>query len=313
MSVARILQVLEYGLARAGMAAALSIGPSRALRVARGAADLLYRLNRKHRERALANLLAVFPDRSEDWRKGTARSSFRSFATTIVESLYLHRLARGASVRRRITFHIDPAVPAAVAGGRGAVFATAHVGNWEWTGALAGFFGYPLLSIARPLANPWLTEYMRRHRERTGQKIAMKRGALRESSRTLRTGGYLGFLVDQSAGRHGVFADFFGRPASTTGAPATLALKYDVPLIPASQRRLPGEFRHEVFVEAPLPRPMTGDRTRDVFLLTAAMNARVEAWVRREPGQWLWAHRRWKTKPPGMEEACRPSPSTLDE
>ena len=72
---------------------------------------------------------------------------------------------------------------------------------------------------------------------------AMKRGALRESSRALRTGGYLGFLVDQSAGRHGVFADFFGRPASTTGAPATLALKYDVPLIPASQRRLPGEHR----------------------------------------------------------------------
>ena len=310
MRIGRALQLLTYAAARFGFAAALSVGPSRALRLARGGADLLYRLNAKHRERARENLTMVFPDRTAEWRDSVIRMSFRSFATTIVESLYLHRVAGGTSARRLVTLRVEPAARIAVALGRGAIFTTAHLGNWEWTGALSSVFGFPTVSVARPLGNPFLTEFIRRHRERAGQKIVMKRGALKELSRTLREGGMLGFLVDQSAGKHGVFADFFGRPASTTGAPATLAIKYDAPLIPLWQRRLPGEFRHEIMIEAPIEMPRTGDRERDVLLLTTAMNARIEAWVREEPGQWLWAHRRWKTKPPEKEGTCPPSPST---
>jgi KDO2-lipid IV(A) lauroyltransferase len=313
MILGRIAHLIEYGFARAGFAAALSIGPAGALRLARVSADLLFRLNRKHRERALQNLRDVFPERTEEWRQATARSSFRSFATTVVESLYLHRLMRGAALHRLVTTKIDPVSAAVFSRRQAVVFATAHMGNWEVTGILSGCFGVPVLSIARPLANPYLTAFILRQREREGQQIAMKRGALREASRALRTGRSIGFLVDQSAGRHGVFADFFGRPASTTGAPATLTLKYDVPLVPVWQRRLPGEFRHEIMVEAPIAVPLTGNRERDVFLLTTAMNARVEAWVRAEPGQWLWAHRRWKTKPPDEDKTCRPSPSTFDE
>jgi KDO2-lipid IV(A) lauroyltransferase len=117
-------------------------------------------------------------------------------------------------------------------------------------------------------------------------------------ARSLREGGYLGILVDQNAGRRGVFVPFFGRLASTTPAPATMALRFRAPLIPAWQWREDGGRHHVVEVEAPLPFPDTGDRDEDVWRLTAAMTARVEAWVRKEPGQWLWAHRRWKTRPP---------------
>ncbi len=310
MGAPRPLHLVEYGLARALLAGALTLSPARALALARGAADLLYRLDGKHRERALANLAMVFPEKGEAERRAIARSSFRSFACTVVESLFLPRLGSGSSLRRHFEFRLDPEAAKAAARGRGGVFATAHIGNWEWTGIASRLFGFPVMSVARPLANPYLTRYMTRIRERRGQRIVMKRGALRDLAVGLREGCFLGFLADQSAGRHGVFAEFFGRKASTPGAPATLSLKYDVPLIPVWQRRLPGEFRHEILVEAPLGAPRTGDLKADVLALTRAMNARVEEWVRREPGQWLWAHRRWKTRPPEEESGCPSNPST---
>jgi KDO2-lipid IV(A) lauroyltransferase len=310
MGAPRPLHLAEYGFARALLAGALSLSPARALALARGAADLLYRLDRRHRERALANLAMVFPEMPESARRAIARSSFRSFACTVVESLFLPRLGSGPSLRRHFEFHLDPEAAKAARRGKGGVFATAHIGNWEWTGTASRLFGFPVVSVARPLANPYLTRYMTGIRERMGQRIVMKRGALRELAVALRQGLYLGFLADQSAGRHGVFAEFFGRPASTPGAPATLALKYDVPLLPVWQRRLPGDFRHEITVEAPLVVPRTGDLKADVLALTRAINARVEDWVRREPGQWLWAHRRWKTRPPEEESGCPSNPST---
>jgi len=313
MAAPRPLHLIEYAFARVALAAALSLSPSQAMRTARRGADLLYRFDRKHRERALENLATVFPEKGAEEREAIARSSFRSFACTLMESLFLPRLAVGGALGRHYTFTIDPAARTATAAGRGAIFVTAHIGNWEWTGKAASLIGYPIVAVARPLGNPYLTRYITSTRERSGQRIVMKRGALRDLSVTLRKSGYLGFLVDQGAGRHGVFAEFFGRLASTTGGPATLALKYDVPLIPAWQRRRPGEFLHELIVEAPLAVTRTGDLKADVLALTRAMNARIECWVRREPGQWLWAHRRWKTRPPGEERGCPSNPSTSRE
>jgi KDO2-lipid IV(A) lauroyltransferase len=167
----------------------------------------------------------------------------------------------------------------------------------------------PLVSVARPRDNPWLERYVVRTRERHGQKIVAKKGAVRDLSRALREGKFLGILADQNSGRNGVFVTFFGRPASTTGAPATLALRFSVPIIPARSLRVGPGFKYEVHVEKPLARPDTGNREEDVRLLTQAFTSRIEDWVRREPGQWLWGHRRWKSRPK-EEQKWRSSPST---
>jgi KDO2-lipid IV(A) lauroyltransferase len=141
------------------------------------------------------------------------------------------------------------------------------------------------------------------------QRILAKRGAFRELSRAIRRRECVGLIVDQNAGRHGIFVDYFGRPASTTPAAAMLALRYRLPVVMAWLRR-EKDFPYRFFAEAPLPLPDTGDRDEDIRRLTETMTQRIEEWVREAPGQWLWAHRRWKAKPPVNEEVCRPSPST---
>ena len=174
------------------------------------------------------------------------------------------------------------------------------------TGVGAAFYGIPLVSVARPIDNPLLDRLIVDFRQARGQRIITKRGAVREMSRALRDGAFLGILVDQNGGRRGVFVPYFGRLASTTAAPATLAIRFRAPLITAWQRRVDGGERHILEVEAPIPVPGTGDRDEDVRIMTAEMTARVERWVRQEPGQWLWAHRRWKARPPEESGNGRP-------
>lgn len=304
--MARPRHLLEYGLLRFAVAVVRSLGPGNAARTAEGIARLAFRLDGKHRRRALENLAVALPELDGEARLETARSAFVSFVRTMIDIVYLDRIVSPESVRRLLTIDVDPAATAALAEGRGAVFATAHLGSWEMTGAGVALHGYPLVSVARPIENPLIDRLLVSFRERRGQRIITKRGAVREMARTLREGGYLGILVDQNAGRRGVFVPFFGRLASTTAAPATLALRFRAPLIPAWQRRLPGG-RHDIRVEAPIPFPDTGDRDEDVLRMTAALTARVEEWVRREPGQWLWGHRRWKTRPPGESSGTMPA------
>jgi KDO2-lipid IV(A) lauroyltransferase len=294
----RPLHLLQYVVVRAVLAAVRCLSPDAARRAACGAADLFFRLDRRHRERAIRHLSEALPDLSAEERYETARSSFRSFAMTIVETLFFERIVQEGAIRDLLEFELHPDARAALDEGRGAVFATAHIGNWEMTGVGVAFYGIPLVSVARPIDNPLLDRLIVSQREKRGQRIITKRGAVREMSRALRDGGYLGILVDQNGGRRGVFVPYFGRLASTTAAPATLALRFRAPLITAWQRRVDGGRRHVIEVESPIPFPETGDRDEDVRIMTAEMTARVESWVRREPGQWLWSHRRWRTRPP---------------
>jgi KDO2-lipid IV(A) lauroyltransferase len=306
-----VRNVSEYALVRGLLAFVLSVGLEHALRIGRAVGDLLFLLDRKHRTRALRNLGNAFPDLPEEGRTRIARDAFRSVVLTIVEMAYLPRVLTRGSFTRHVHFRIHPEARAAIDGG-GVVIFTAHIGNWELSGLASGMMGLPFTSVARPLDNPFLNGFVVRTRERSGQRIIFKRGALREMVRAVKSGGVLAVISDQNAGRHGVLVDFFGRPASATAAPATVALRQGVPLLPGWQRRVGPGFRHVLTIEAPLTPPATGDRERDVHEMTQAMAQRMEEWIRREPGQWLWAHRRWKIRGPKKEEEepCRPSPST---
>ncbi len=292
----RARHLAEYLLVRALVTAVLSAGLPAAIRISRLLADVLFRLDEKHRERALKHLRAAFPGLGAEERRALARGSFRSFARTIVEAAYLPRVLHRATLREHVRVEADPEARRALAGGGGAVFTSAHIGNWEFCGAAMALVGYPLTSVARPLDNPFLDRWVVRLREHLGQEIIFKEGASREMLRVIRRGGYLAVLVDQSAGRHGIPVPFFGRPASTTPAPAALALRRGVPLVPVWSKRLPGVGRFRVSIERPLAAPAGGDREAAVRELTAALTARVEAWIREAPDQWLWAHRRWKRK-----------------
>ena len=125
-----------------------------------------------------------------------------------------------------------------------------------------------------------------------------KRRAVRETMKALGRGAAVAILIDQDAREDGVFVPFFGRLASTTPTLALLALRTGAPIVPVFAR-VEADGTITVHVEPAVEVEPTGDRDADVLRVTAACTAEVERWVRRDPEQWLWMHRRWKTPPPG--------------
>ena len=180
------------------------------------------------------------------------------------------------------------------------MFVSAHFGDWEAGALLLGHLGYELSVVARPLDNPLLDRMLDRLRRRTGNGVFPKRRAVREILKAMGRGGGVAILIDQDARGDGLFVPFFGRPASTTPTAALVALRTGAALIPMAARVEP-DGTIAVCAEAAIALEPTDDRDGDVRRLTAACTAIVEGWVRRDPEQWLWMHRRWKTTPPDAD------------
>jgi KDO2-lipid IV(A) lauroyltransferase len=277
-----------------GLVARLPPGAGRALGAALGRAA--YRLVSGRRRVALDNLAMVYGDSLSPTDRATlARESFEHLGITTVECcrLFFGRAERlFASVRGRGTEHIGPAL----ARGRGVFFLTGHFGNWELLAAAHGLAGFGLSVVVRPLDNPYLDALIARARERSGLRAISKREAVLGVREALGRGECIGILLDQDAGRAGVFVPFLGHPASTSRALAVLALKTRAPVLPAFIHRLP-DGQHELVLEPEIPLVITGDLDHDIAANTARYTEAIERHVRAYPAQWFWVHRRWKTRP----------------
>jgi len=186
----------------------------------------------------------------------------------------------------------------AMAEHRGALMLSAHLGNWEYLSAAAHLTGYPLSIVVRPLDSPALDAVAARMRLKTGVELIDKRGALRPVLEALRRRRLVGVLLDQNAARReSVFVPFFGHIASTSRSLALLSIRTGAPIVPIfTAREAPG--RHRVIIEPPLPRPTVNDPEQAIVEMTARCNQAIEAAIRKTPEQWLWAHDRWRTRPP---------------
>lgn len=179
---------------------------------------------------------------------------------------------------------------------RGAlILVSAHLANWEVLPAATVAEGVPMGSFYRAASNPLVDRIIvDLRRGAAGGDVPMfAKGALgaKQAYGHLAGGGRLGILMDQKL-NDGIEASFFGLPAMTAPAAAALALRFDCPVVPAYAVRL-GPARFRIVCEPPLPRPATGDRRADTVELTQRINDRLEAWVRQQPAEWLWVHRRW--------------------
>jgi KDO2-lipid IV(A) lauroyltransferase len=178
---------------------------------------------------------------------------------------------------------------------RGAIYFAGHLANWELMMALSRNFHFDFGVLYRAPANAAVDEFVRNLRNAYGGEtmVHFRKGAIgaRLALGHLKHGHILGLLADQKT-NDGIAVPFFGRPAMTAPAVASLALKYRVPLIPAHALRL-GPARFRVILETPLAFPNTGDRQQDIYELTLAVNQCLERWIREQPGDWLWLHRRW--------------------
>ncbi len=273
-------------------------------RVMRGVGTLLgsvaYAVDGRHRRVTLDNLKQAYGDSLPPAeQKRIAVESWRNFGRNILDGLYFpgfDRSAIGTIVHYEGLEHIREAY----ARGKGVLIFSGHFGQWELAAMMQGFLDLPLILITRPLDNPDLETLLAEMRSRSGNRVVHKRNAVREMVKAIKQKIGVAIVIDQDAHADGLFVPFYGRPASTTPTLARIALRTGATVVPIfSLPRPDGTYR--IVYEAPLDLEPTGDLDADALRITAEATAAIERWVRAHPEHWLWAHRRWKTRPPGEE------------
>jgi KDO2-lipid IV(A) lauroyltransferase len=187
--------------------------------------------------------------------------------------------------------------------GRGVLFATAHLGNWELSAYAYALLAAPMHVVVRPLDNPLIDALVERRRALSGNRIIGKGDYARSILKALGANEAVGILVDQnSSADTGVFVDFFGMKACAAVGFARLAAHSGAAVIPGFAVWEEAERRYVLRFRPPVP--ITGDPVRD----TQQVQCQLEEAIRQYPDQWLWIHRRWRTRPAGEGEEHRDRP-----
>ena len=177
----------------------------------------------------------------------------------------------------------------------GAILVSGHMGNWELLSSVSAECGLPLLNLYRSANNPYVEKLLINMRSGMGGTQHPKSiGGVRALIKGLTNRAHVGMLIDQKY-NEGVLAPFLGKDAMTTDAPAALAIRFKVPIVPARVERLSGAY-FRVTVLPPMPVPDTGDMEADKKRLTEDINKLFSGWIFDRPDQWLWLHRRWPLK-----------------
>jgi KDO2-lipid IV(A) lauroyltransferase len=249
------------------------------------------------------NLQTAFPQLDATQRTAMARRMWEHLFLMMCEIAHAPRKIHRSNwhhyvsidgKRELVRYLLDP---------RPIVLVSAHFGNFEMGGYIAGLLGFPSHTVARTLDNPYLDRFVRRFREANGQFILPKSGSSAQIDGVLKSGGLLVALGDQNAGPKGCWVDFFGKPASYHKAIALFPLIHGAPLILVQTRRTGRPLHFEIgFMGAADPRTMSAD-LQSVPALTSWYNNVLESMIRRAPEQYRWVHRRWKGEPPKRKPA----------
>lgn len=192
---------------------------------------------------------------------------------------------------------------AAIRAGRGVLFATAHLGNWELSAFAHALLRTPMHVVVRPLDNPLIDRLVEHRRALSGNRLISKRDSARVILKALAANEAVGILIDQNAAPDsGAFIDFFGTPACAGTGFAKLAAHSGAAVIPGFALWSEAERRYVLRFYPPVP--MTGDAARD----TQSLQSVLESVIRQYPDQWLWIHRRWKTRPAGAPSVYQTTP-----
>ena len=259
---------------------------------------LVYFLHSKLRRVGRRNLDMAFPDKSRKERDKILRGVFTSLGRQLAEVCLYRRYTR-SNVSKIVVYEGFENYERALARGKGVLFLTAHLGAWELSAFAHSLYGYPLGVVMRPLDNPHLDRLVRNYRMLHGNKTVDKDFA-RGLIAAMRKGETVGVLMDANMiASQGVFVDFFGIEACTATGVARVALRTDAAVVPGFTvwDAMLKKYRLRFDPAATLIR--TGDTESDVIANTALFTKIIEDYVRRYPDQWLWVHRRWKTRPEG--------------
>ena len=262
-------------------------------------AMLGFRFAKRQREAGLQNLRMAMPRVSENERLRILRGSFSNLGRLLVEFSHFPSLNK-RNIADLVALEGLEHYRNAVQRGKGVLFLTAHFGAWELSCFAHSLYGNPMKFVVREIDNSKVENLIEKYRGLSGNTPIDKRHASRDILKALRNNETIGILVDQNTTRdEGIFADFFGIPAATTPAIATLAMRTGAAVIPGFLIWDAGKRKHLLSFDPAVDLISTGDPTKDILENTRAFNVILENMIRRYPDHWLWIHRRWKTRPEG--------------
>jgi KDO2-lipid IV(A) lauroyltransferase len=259
---------------------------------------LFYWLDRKHRKIAFDNLKKAFPEYTMPQIEMITLKTFQHLVLLGIEVLILSRKSP-SSFRDRVFDEGLLNLEKAKAQGKSILFLTGHVGNWELLAKLGRWAGFIESVIARDVKSKKVQLWIESVRARYGVQVISK-GQIRHIVRELRNGRTVGALIDQDGGRRGTFVPFFGRPASTPAGVIRLGLRLGIPILPAFLRRVSDrmEYRCLIGEDVTIGLENLSLQEKEKIALERFAHA-LEKFIREDPSQWLWLHRRWKTRPVG--------------
>jgi Kdo2-lipid IVA lauroyltransferase/acyltransferase len=280
----RTLGVLPRPLARA---AGISIG------------RLVYVAHRRLRRVGMRNLDLAFPDMPRRRKRAILRGLFTSLGRQLAEFCKLPGYTRG-NVSQVAVYDGFENFDAGRARGKGVLFLTAHLGAWELGSFVHSLHGYTLHVVARPLDNPYLDRLVTEYRTLHGNRVFGKQDFARGLLAAMPAGETVGILMDTNmTPPQGIFVPFFGIAACTASGLARVARHTGAAVVPAFTLWDAKLKKYRVRFDAPLELARSADEDADAVANTALFNQVIEDYVRRYPEQWLWVHRRWKTRPAG--------------
>jgi Kdo2-lipid IVA lauroyltransferase/acyltransferase len=265
-------------------------------------AAVAYALRPPLRRAAMFNLSLAFPDWTEAHRKRVIRRMIQQIGWMAAEFSQFPRYTR-ANIDKIVVLDGFENFDVARRRGKGVLFLTGHMSAWELAPFAHALYSHPLHFLVRPIANRRVDALINRYRCLSGNQPIEKNKSARPILRILADGGTVGILSDHNTVlEESVFVDFFGIPASTTSGLARIALRTDAAVVPGflSWDRVRQKYRLRFEPAVELSR--TGDEEQDVRENTARFTKIIEDYVRASPDQWLWVHKRWKTRPPGEKE-----------
>lgn len=292
-------ETLEYWLVVA-IARVLGAMPRPLARLwARGLAFFVYLVFGRLRRVGTRNLQMALPELSSDARKNVLKHVYIHLGWQLVEFCRMSRYTAENTRNGLRTEGLEHYL-AAQAKGKGVLVITGHLGAWELSSFYHSLMGYPMGTVIRRLDNRRLDAFVNSIRCMHGNYVLHKDDFGRGLLTAMRNGGTVGILMDTNmTPPQGAFVQFFGIEACTATGLAHVARKTGAAVLPGFMLWEPGEQRYVLHFGPQVEIPHTGNVAADILAGTQICTSVIESWIRRYPDQWLWIHRRWKTRPPG--------------
>ena len=265
-----------------------------------GLAQMVYLLHFRLRQVGMRNLAMVFPEKSVAERSRILRGVFTSLGRQLAELCQFPSYTP-ENIGEVVVYDGLENYERAYARGKGVLFLTAHFGGWELSAFAHSLHGHWLHIVMRPMDNEYLDRLLQHYRTMHGNKTVAKDDFVRGLLAAMKAGETVGILMDTNmTPPQGIFVDFFGIPACTASGLARIALRTDAAVVPGFTIWDPNLGKYRLRFDPALKLIRTGELEADIAANTQMFTKVIEDYVRKYPDQWLWVHRRWKTRPEGQ-------------